>query len=136
MHAEDIADGLFCPTVGHFDPQLAVPALCVMRTQLEIRLTASALAALRGQYQSGVPCALALTQMKNKDNARDLALRHALLASDHPHLQDKPNVANADTGIAPWPLTGSGETWLRNLVNENNVERVLLKVMSTRTGLA
>lgn len=73
--------------------------------------------------------------MENKDGARDLALRHGLLASDHPLLLDKPNIANAESDIAPWCLTVSGETWLRNLDNGNDVERVLLKVMSARTGL-
>ena len=94
-----------------------------------------ALSALRGHASSENRRALALALVDDKNHVRETARRYALLDYDHPLLQDEPNIATSDAALPAWTLTLDGEAWLRNREREADVERVLLKVMSARTGI-
>jgi hypothetical protein len=119
----------------HIDPQLAAPALLAIGAKLTIGLDAGALKALRGEHASPVRAALALSMINEHSEARELALKHALLLPKHPLLAPGADISTDKADVPRWPLTHKGRAWLKALQQGEDVELTLLWMMSRRTGL-
>ncbi len=65
----------------HIDPQLAAPLLLALGAQLAVDCDAAALEALRGTNTSDARVALALSMIDDHGAARELAIKHGLLAA-------------------------------------------------------
>jgi hypothetical protein len=121
---------------AHEDPQLAAPALLLLGFRLEDAPEPGAPRVLRN-YASEERRALALLAVSDFDRARDIARSYDLLPTDHPLF------ANSASGAAPvvrdepgrWRAGEAAEEWLRTLNQERDVEGVLLKLATARTGL-
>lgn len=121
--------------VDHIDPQLAAPLLLALGAHLVIDCGAGTLEALRGANTSDVRVALALSMIDDHEAAREMAIKHGLLATGHPFLDVSDDVSTDDTQLARWPLSSCAHTWLSSLQDGADVESILLWVMARRTGL-
>lgn len=121
--------------VDHIDPQLAAPLLLALGAHLVIDCDAGTLEALRGANTSDVRVALALSIIDNHEAARELAIKHGLLATGHPFLDHSDDVSTDDTQLARWSLSSCAHTWLLSLQDGADVESTLLWMMARRTGL-
>jgi hypothetical protein len=121
--------------VDHIDPQLAAPLLLALGTRLAIDCDARTLEALRGANTSDVRVALALSMIDDHKVARELAIKHSLLATGHPFLDGSDDVSTEDTQLARWSLSSCARTWLSSLQDGADVESILLWMMAMRTGL-
>jgi hypothetical protein len=121
--------------VDHIDPQLAAPLLLALGAQLAFNCNAGALEALRGANSTDARVALALSMIDDHGAARDLAIKHGLLATGHPFFDDADDVSTDDAQLTRWPLSSAGRTWLSGLQDGADVESTLLWVIARRTGL-
>ncbi|SIO59837.1 HEAT repeat domain-containing protein [Paraburkholderia phenazinium] len=119
----------------HIDPQFAAPLLLALGTHLATDCDAGTLEALRSANTSDARVAVALSMIDDHEAARALAIRHGLLATDHPFLDDSDDVSTNDAQFARWPLSSRGRTWLSSLQDGDDVESTLLWMMAGRTGL-
>lgn len=119
----------------HIDPQLAAPLLLALGAQLAVDCDAATLEALRGTNTSDARVALALSMIDDRRAARELAIKHALLAVDHPFFDGSDDVSMDDTPLPRWPLSSRGRAWLSSLQDGADVESTLLWIMTQRTGL-
>ncbi|WP_321822637.1 MULTISPECIES: HEAT repeat domain-containing protein [unclassified Burkholderia] len=118
----------------HIDPQLAAPLLLALGAQLAVDCDAGTLEALRGANTSDARVALALSMIDDHGAARELAIKHGLLATGHPFLDDSDDVSTDDAQLPRWPLSSCGRAWLSSLQDGADVESTLLWVMARRTG--
>ncbi len=119
----------------HIDPQLAAPLLLALGAQLAVDCDAATLEALRGANTSDARVALALSMIDDHLAARELAIKHGLLATDHPFLDESDDVSTNDAQFPRWPLSSCGRAWLSSLQDGVDVESTLLWLMARRTGL-
>ncbi|CAM2192466.1 PBS lyase HEAT-like repeat-containing protein [Paraburkholderia kururiensis] len=119
----------------HTDPQLAAPLLLALGAHLAVDCDAGTLETLRGANASEARVALALSMIDDYGAARALAIRHGLLATGHPFLDDSDDVSADDVQFSRWPLSSLGRTWLSSLQDGDDVELTLLWMMAGRTGL-
>lgn len=121
--------------VDHIDPQLAAPLLLALGAQLAFNSDAGTLEALRGANSSAPRVALALSMIDDYGAARDLAIKHGLLATGHPFFDDGDDVSTDDAQLPRWPFSSSARNWLSSLQGGTDVESTLLWMMAKRTGL-
>lgn len=121
--------------VDHIDPQLAAPLLLALGAQLTFNCNAGVLEALRGANSSDTRVVLALSMIDDHGAARDLAIKHGLLATGHPFFGDGDDVSTDDVQLPRWPLSSPVRTWLSSLKDGADVESTLLWMMAMRTGL-
>ncbi|APG15063.1 hypothetical protein BKD09_42805 [Bradyrhizobium japonicum] len=119
----------------HIDPQLAAPLLLALGAQLAVNCDAATLEALRSTNTSDARVALALSRIDDRRAVRELAIKHALLAVDHPFFDNSDDVSTEDTPLPRWPLSSRGRAWLSSLQDGADVESTLLWMMTQRTGL-
>lgn len=119
----------------HIDPQLAAPLLLALGAQLAIDCDAATLEALRSPNTSDARVALALSMFDDHRTARELTIKHGLLATDHPFLDDSDDVSTDHARLARWSLSSRGRAWLSSLQDGTDVESTLLWIMAGRTGL-
>lgn len=119
----------------HIDPQLAAPLLMALGAQLALDCDAATLEALRGDNTSDARVALALSMIDDRGAARELAITHGLLATDHPFFDDSDDVSTDHAQFPRWQLSSSGRAWLSALQDGTDVESTLLWMMARRTGL-
>ena len=120
---------------GHVDPQLAAPALLALGDKLAADADALTLDTLRGEHATPARVALALVMIDDPAQARSLAEKHDLLSTDHPLFDLADDISTDSTELSRWPLSTKGRAWLQQLDGSDDVEGVLLWVMSKRTGL-
>lgn len=119
----------------HIDPQLAAPLLLALGAQLAVDCDAGTLEALRSANTSDARVALALSMIDDHGVARELAIKHGLLAIGHPFLDDSDDISTGDAELPRWPLSSCGRAWLSSLQDGADVESTLLWMMTSRTGL-
>ncbi|MGT0190709.1 nSTAND3 domain-containing NTPase [Burkholderia pyrrocinia] len=119
----------------HIDPQLAAPLLLALGAQLAVDCDAGTLEALRGANASDARIALVLSMIDDQGAARELAIKHGLLATGHPFLDESDDVSTDDAQLSRWPLSSCGRAWLLSLQDGADVESTLLWMMAKRTGL-
>nr|WP_312988932.1 HEAT repeat domain-containing protein [Comamonas koreensis] len=119
----------------HIDPQLAAPLLLALGARLAVECDAGTLEALRGANASDPRTALVLSRIDDRGTARELAIKHGLLPTDHPFLNESGDVSTDDAQLSRWPLSSCGHAWLSSLQDGADVESTLLWMMANRTGL-
>ncbi|QOZ25912.1 HEAT repeat domain-containing protein [Bradyrhizobium sp. CCBAU 51753] len=119
----------------HVDPQLAAPALLALGDKLAAEADGLALDTLRGEHATPARIALALAMIDDPAQARSLAEKHDLLPAGHPLFDSVDDTSAGSTARNHWPLSLRGRSWLEQLHGGNDVEDVLLWLMSKRTGL-
>lgn len=90
---------------------------------------------LRGEHTTPARVALALTMIDDPAQARSLAEKYNLLPADHPLFDLADDISSGSTALKHWPPSTKGRAWLERLKDGDDVEDVLLWVMSKRTGL-
>lgn len=78
---------------------------------------------------------LALAAGDESADARDVALRFGLLPANHPLFEACDDPSTDGAALARWQLSTAGPVWLESHQGGEDVQDVLLWVMSKRTGL-
>ncbi|RPV48980.1 hypothetical protein IPC790_07200 [Pseudomonas aeruginosa] len=120
----------------HLDPQLAAPALAALGCRLATTCDSTTLSALRGQSTSHARIALALSAINDPKRAIDIAVQFALLPLKHPFLDTAGEHCSGDSSSHRWSLPAPCKEWMDSLAEGDDVEPMLLWVMSKRTGVA
>ncbi len=120
----------------HADPQLAAPALMALGVKLDANPDGAVLDALRSLASTPARTALALAMLDSPSKARVLADKHDLLPADHPLLDATDEAATPGGVHDSWPISEKAQAWLNGLSGRDDVEKVLLWLMSKRTGRA
>ena len=120
----------------HLDPQLAGPALAALGCRLATTCNSTTLSALRGQSSSHARIALALSMIDDSKKAIDIGVQFALLPREHPFLDTAGEDCSEDSFSNRWSLSAPCKDWMDSLAERDDVEPMLLWVMSKRTGVA
>ncbi|MGY3622467.1 hypothetical protein ACVJGD_008663 [Bradyrhizobium sp. USDA 10063] len=126
---------VYAKAAGHVDPQLAAPALLALGTKLAADADGLTLDTLRGEHATPARVALAFAIIDDPAQARSLAEKHDLLPADHSLFDLADDISTGSASLNRWPLSTKGRAWLERLDGGDDVEDVLLWVMSKRTGL-